>query len=74
MLDILFTKKVVTFDEKQEIEHVQRKDREGMKWFLDEVILADLKQGNSQKYKGFIEVMEKHDDATLRTIAKRLGE
>jgi len=73
MLGALFSEGVVTFEEKQEIEHAQEKNRKGMKWFLDYVIIADLKQGNSQKYKRFIEIMENHDDSTLRSVAEKLG-
>ena len=73
MLDALFTKGIVTFEEKQDIEHFQQRDRKGMKWFLDNVIIPSLDQGMSTKYNGFIEVMKKHEDSLLRYVAKGLG-
>ncbi|XP_065905825.1 uncharacterized protein [Dysidea avara] len=72
MLDTLFAKRVVTVKEKQNIEHAQKQNMEGMKWFLDNVIIASLDQGMSEKFKGFIEVMENHDDPLLRKKAEDL--
>ena len=71
MLDELFTEGVVTLEEKGEIED---KGNKGMNWFLDKVILIDLKQGQSTKYKRFLKVMENHDDMTIRKLAADLGE
>ena len=73
MLNELFTNKVVTFKEKQIIEHAQGKNMEGMKWFLDNVIIASLELGVITKYNGFIEVMEEHDDPLFREMAGRLS-
>ncbi|XP_065904983.1 uncharacterized protein [Dysidea avara] len=72
MLSALFTNEVITFKEKQSIEHAQKQSMEGMKWFLDNVIIASLEQGMSEKFKGFIEVMENHDDPLLNKMAGRL--
>ena len=69
MLDSLFSNKVVTFKQKQTIE---KQSEDGMKWFLDNVIISSLEQGMIIKYGGFIKVMEKHDDAMLRKMAKSL--
>jgi len=44
-----------------------------MQWFLDNVLIADLKQGQSTKYKMFLKVMESHDDITIRKVAEYLG-
>ena len=73
MLRSLFAYRVVTFSEKQEIEHAEQQERKGMEWFLDNVILSSLQQGVIIKYKRFIEIMEKHDDAILRKKAAELG-
>ena len=70
MLDTLYTKGIVTFEEKGEIEAAGRK---GMQWFLDNVLIADLKQGQSTKYKMFLKVMESHDNTTIKKVAEYLG-
>ena len=71
MLNELFTEGVVTLEEKGKIED---KGNKGMNWFLDNVILKDLQQGQSTKYKRFLKVMEDHDDMTIRKLAADLGE
>jgi len=73
MLRSLFAYRVVTFSEKQEIEHAEQQERKGMEWFLDNVILSSLQQGVIIKYKRFIEIMEKHDDTIIRKKAAELG-
>ena len=72
MLDSLFTDEVVTFEQKQIIEHEERQAMRGMRWFLDNVIIASLKQGMITKYSGLVRVMENHDDLMLRGMAENL--
>ena len=72
MLDSLFANEVVTFEQKQIIECEQKQAMKGMRWFLDNVIIASLEQGMIRKYNGLVRVMENHDDSVLRRRAENL--
>lgn len=69
MKSLLYSKKVITTDEKQDIE--SKKGRAKMEMLLD-IIISSLKAKNSRKYKGFIEAMEESEDIDLKEVANRL--
>ena len=73
LLPSLFSKGVVTLQQKQKIENKEQFEQEGMKVLLDDVILPSLKLNTTEKYKGFLQSMEESDDQTWKEMAKRLG-
>ena len=73
LLPSLFSKGVVTLQQKQKIENKEQLEQEGMKVLLDDVILPSLKLNTGEKYKGFLQSMEESDDQTWKEMAKRLG-
>ena len=69
MKNLLYSKKVITTDQKQDIEI--KKGRAKMELLLDIIILS-LKAENSIKYEGFLEAMEESEDIDLKEAANRL--
>ena len=67
----LFSKSVITDQEAQIID--AKIGQEQMRHLITRIIIPSLKQGNGEKYKGFLEAMEESEDGDLRRIAKRLG-
>ena len=72
MLGQLYGKGVITLRQKLIME-AESLESNRMEYFLDRVILPSLDTDVSIKYKGFLEVMEKSDDAILNSMAKKLG-
>ena len=66
----LFSKNVITIQEKLEIERLV--GRKQMEKVVDIVILS-LNSNVTAKYKGFLEAMEENDDFVLQNKAKDLG-
>ena len=67
----LISRSVITDQEAQEID--AKIGKEKMTHLTVCIIIPSLKQGNSEKYKGFLEAMEKSEDGDLRHMAKKLG-
>ena len=67
----LISRSVITDQEAQEIDAQIGKEK--MTHLTVCIIIPSLKQGNSEKYKGFLEAMEKSEDGDLRHMAKKLG-
>jgi len=72
ILDKLFAKKIVTSQQKKDIERTERNDGKGMNLLLD-LVLDSLKQNFPDKYIGFFETLESHEDPLLRDKANGLG-
>ena len=72
ILGQLYGKGVITLKQKLTME-AESLESNRMEYFLDHVILPSLDTDVSIKYKGFLEVMEKSDDAILTSMAKKLG-
>lgn len=72
MLGSLYSKGVITLEEKERIES-KSVQRDKMIYFIDNVITRSLLNNISKKYKGFLEVMEEIDDPILTDMAKTLG-
>ena len=72
MLGSLYSKGVITLEEKERIES-KSVQRDKMIYFIDNIITRSLLNNISKKYKGFLEVMEEIDDAILTDMAKTLG-
>ena len=66
----LFGNGVITMQEKKEIE--QKIGNKQMEAVLD-IIIDNLKAGDSTKYKGFLKAMEKSDDKLLNIKAEELA-
>ena len=66
----LFAKKVITSQEKLEIEGLI-----GLKQMekVTDIIILSLNCNDTTKYKGFLEAMEESDDLVLEKKAKDLG-
>ena len=72
MLRQLYAKKVITDREKEMIESIKLKDKK-MECLLDSVIIPSLANNVTEKFKGFVKVMEGSDDPILMNMAKKLG-
>ena len=72
MLGSLYSKGIITLEEKERIES-KSVQRDKMIYFIDNVITRSLLNNISKKYKGFLEVMEEIDDPILTDMAKTLG-
>ena len=66
----LYAKKVITDKEKMEIDELSKNAK--MPKLLD-IIIDSLKDEITEKYKGFLEAMEKNEDVVLKKKAKKLG-
>ena len=73
MLASLYAKGVITLVEKDTITLTKPLERDKMQYLLDSIIVPSLEVGVFQKFKLFLEVMEKSEDAVTRTVAQRLG-
>ena len=71
MLRQLYAKKVITDREKEMIESIKLKDKK-MEYLLDSVIIPSLANNVTEKFKGFVKVMEESDDPILMNMAKKL--
>ena len=72
MLGTLYSKGIITLEEKERIES-KSVQRDKMIYFIDNIITRSLLNNISKKYKGFLEVMEEIDDPILTDMAKTLG-
>ena len=72
VLPALFTKNAVTMNEKREIENTEKNNLDGMKTFVDMVLLS-LSKDHSHQYIAFREVMENSDNTLLQEMASRLS-
>ena len=73
MLASLYAKGVITLVDKDTISITKPLQRDKMQYLLDEIIIPSLQAGVIQKFKLFLEVMEKSEDIVTRTVAQRLG-
>ena len=72
MLSTLFTKGVVTLQQKQNIERTQKNNGDGMTVFVD-LVLESLQQKVPDKYVGFRETLKSSDDKLLQQMAAKLS-
>ena len=76
ILGLLFSKRVITLEDKQIIE-AESLERKRVTYLLDKVLLRSLEMGYSDKYKSFIEVLkqggEDDGDVILEKLARDLG-
>ena len=73
MLGKLFSKDVITLDQKKQIKTCSKIESERMEYFLDNIIIPSLNSGNIFKFKGLLETMKKSGDCALMSMAKKLG-
>ena len=73
MLASLYAKGVITLVDKDTITQMKPLERDKMQYLLDSIIVPSLEAGVFQKFKLFLEVMEKSEDIVTRTVAQRLG-
>ena len=71
LLPSLFANKVVTFDQKVDIEKLPQ-EKEKMKFILD-LIISSLEKKIPVLYNGFFNVMKESDDPVVRELTKKLG-
>ena len=72
MLGDLFAKEVITLQEKGIIQSLTL-NRQKMEYLLDNIIIPSLNNSIVEKFKGFLEVMEKSNDLILTEMSKKLG-
>ena len=73
MLPSLYAKSVITLVDKDTISITKPLERDKMQYLLDQIIIPSLQAGVIQKFKLFLEVMEKSDDVVTKTMAQKLG-
>jgi len=73
MLPQLFTEDAITKAEKKNIE-AEQLERNGMQYFLDQVLILSLDLGTAEIYMKFIKVLKDSDSIIQRTMANLLGE
>ena len=69
MKNLLYSKKVITTDQKHEIN--SKIGEVKMEMLLD-IVISSLKLKLSEKYEGFLEAMEQSEDTDLKEVANRL--
>ena len=72
MLGKLYSKGVITLEEKERIES-KSVQHDKVNWFLDNIVTRSLLNNISIKFKRFLEVMEESGDPILTDMAKALG-
>ena len=72
MLDELYSKDVITLEEKEMIGTFRLRS-EKMVHFLDYIIIPSLHNNCTLKFKRFLEMMEESDDVLLNAMAEYLG-
>ena len=70
MRDLLYSKSVITRDEKERLDKMINTEQMGK---LVDIIIQSLELKITIKYKMFLESMEESDDILLQEIAKTLG-
>ena len=73
MLPSLYTKDVITLEDKDTIAKMKVLERDKMQHLLDQIIIPSLQAGVIQKFNLFLEVMGKSDDTVTKTVAQKLG-
>ena len=73
MLPQLFTEDAITQAEKKNIE-AEQLERNGMQYFLDQVLILSLDLGTAKIYIKFIKVLKDSDSIIQRRMANLLGE
>ena len=72
MLGKLYSKSIITHDEKQRIT-ANSVETERMEYFLDRIIIPSLQVNVDMKFRGFLKVMTESGDFTLMSMAAKLG-
>ena len=70
VLQDLYIEKVITHDEKIEIQRLNKEAR--METLLDDVIIPSLQAETGQKYISFLNIMQRSHDITLNSVASEL--
>ena len=68
----LFGKSVITLKDKQTID-AMKLNPEKMKHLIDNIILPRLEANIINKFKEFLEILERSDDIMIKDIAKQIG-
>ena len=71
MMSSLFSKRVITDNERKEID--TRIGDGKMTYLIVDIILPSLNQNFSKKYKYFLQSLEESDDIDLKSTAEKLG-
>ena len=71
LLPSLLSNKVVTFNQKVDIDELPQKKRK-MKFILD-LIISSLEKKIPVLYNGFLKVMKESDDLVVLELTKKLG-
>ena len=70
----LYANGVITYEQRQVVDKTLPLSSQKMDYILNEVILPDLKIGETSKFKGFLQAMEESEDTTINKVGSRLGE
>ena len=70
LLGRLYTKRVITDEEKIQMNEMNKKER--IEYLLDNVIIPSLRSGHSKKYINFIDVMKNSEDTLLQSRASKM--
>ena len=71
MMGSLFTKDVITNEQRQKID--AKIGGEKMTYLILDILIPSLKLDHCKKYRGFLEAMEENDDSDLNSMAEKLG-
>ena len=71
MQNLLYAKRVITHDEKENLNNMTNDDEKMSK--LTDILIKSLNQKITKKYKGFLESMEESEDILLEKMAESLG-
>ena len=72
VLDKLYSKGIITFEEKQRIED-NSVEIDRMTYILDHIIIPSLNVNDDMKFRVFLEVMKKSANSTLTSMATKLS-
>ena len=73
MLSKLYSKGVITLEQKQQIKACNAVETERMEYFLDNILIPSLECKVITKFKGLLKIMKESGDFTLKVTAEKLG-
>ena len=73
ILNKLYSKGVITLEQKQQIKAYNAVEAERMEYFLDNIIIPSLQCDDIRKFKGLFEIMKDSGDSTLTATAEKIS-
>jgi len=72
ILGALYSKKVITLEEKKIIQAKQL-ENDRMMCFLDDILIPSLENKMMEKYSRFVQLLQDSDDSAMSSMAERIG-